>query len=256
MSVLAVGSLIPLPASLGRSLRLGPFPSGRAAAKFAGYTAVALVVATLGAPVLGLPLVGAGLVLTAYAPDGQPLDARLVRFVQWRRRRLARRSARPGPRRRADRLARLPDGRTVAALVTGGVPVAFLPPHAAQRLFEEYRTVLQGLDAGVFLRASVERISDRPFRLPSPSPPVDAGEAGARAGYDELVRLLCRRRQRRVVDLFLFASDSSPDAVVRLERRLHALTEALRGLGLTPERRVGRSLRRAVQRAGWIGGAA
>lgn len=248
------GPVVPMPVPLGRSMRMGPFPSGRAALTFVGYVGAAVALATVVSPLAGLPLLGAGFLLTAYAPDGRPLDEHAVQFVRWQRRR----RGRAGRSRRARRtsggggVAVLPDGRRLAALACGGLPVAFLPPEAAHRLFDAYRSVLRGLDGPLFLRVGVEPLSDRPFRLPplAPDGPKAADDA-ARAGYDELVRLLCRRRRRRVVDVVLIDADPSSSGRSRLEARVRGLADALRGLGLVPERRVGRSLSLAITRMGW-----
>lgn len=254
MSALADGPAVPMPAPLGRPMRMGPFPSGRAALTFVGYVGAALALASLISPLVGLPCLGVGFLLTAYAPDGRPLDEHAARWFQWQRRRRASSRAPRRPRRRdeAGRVGVLADGRRVAVLTCGGVPVAFLPPEASHRLFDAYRSVLRGLDGPIFLRVGVETMSDRPYRLPPrPLAATDGPDSAPRAGYDELVHLLCRRRRRRTVDVILLEGDRTGAGRVRLESRARSLADALRTLELAPERRTGRALARAVGRLGW-----
>lgn len=248
------GPVVPMPVPLGRPMRLGPFPSGRAAATFAGFVAMALALAVFVSPLAGLPCLGVGFLLTAYAPDGRPLDEQAARFVRWQHRRRAAGASTRRSRGHEDqgRTAILADGRTVAVLSCGGVPVAFLPPFAAHRLFDAYRTVLRGLDGPLYLRVGADPLSERPFRL-SPGAPLAGSEpeAKARAAYDELVESICRRRRRRVVDLMLIEGDRSAAGRARLEARVRAVDDALRGLGVTPQRREGHALGIAISRLGW-----
>ncbi|MCI4335869.1 MAG: hypothetical protein L3K17_01540 [Thermoplasmata archaeon] len=245
--------VVKLPAPVERPMRLGPFPSGRAALKFVLYAAAGALVALVIGPLAWVPFLGVGFLLTAYAPQGRPLDEHVGNFVRWSVRRRS-----PGiPRRRRPRpptggtVARIAGDRRVVVLGVGGVPVSFLPPDAARRLFDEYRVLLRSLDEGWFLRVGTEPLSDRPFRLPTAYGPDRAPDSAARAGYDEMVRLLCRRRRRRAVDVVLWSPDPSVSGRTQLESRARAVADGLRSMGLEPERRQGRSLALAVARVGW-----
>jgi hypothetical protein len=244
--------VVPLPAPFDRRLHLGPFPNARSALRFVAYAAAGAVAALVIGPVAWLPFLGGGFVLTAYRTDGRSLDEHLGCFVRWRLRQSRRGTGhRPrSPLSRTATIARIGPARRVAVLATGGVPVQFLPPDVARQLFEQYREWLRSLDEAVVLRMAAEPLADRPFR-PAPSTTATGADRAARAGYQEMVRLLCRRRRRRVVEVMLWSTDPLAGARDRLERRLAAVTDALRSMGLEPDRRAGPALAHAVDRIGW-----
>lgn len=244
--------VVPLPAPVDRRLHLGPFPNARSALRFVAYAAAGAVAALVLGPVAWLPFLGGGFVLTAYRTDGRSLDEHLGSFVRWRlrstRRGTGRRPRNPIPR--TGTVARIGPARRLAVLTTGGVPVQFLPPEVARELFDQYREWLRSLESGVVLRMSAEPLADRPFR-PASTAPANGPDGAARAGYQEMVRLLCRRRRRRVVEVMLWSTDPLAGARDRLERRLSAVADGLRSMGLEPDRRAGPALAHAVDRIGW-----
>jgi len=245
-----------LPESLGRRMRLGPFPSARHALKFAAYAAVGGTVAAYAGAVWTVPFLGVGFLLSVYRAEGRGIDEHLGDRVafHWRARSAggasARRrspSGRPGPY-----LHDVP-GHLVAVVAAPGLPIAFLPPTEARDLFERYRDLLRSLDRGLLVQMGVEPISDRPL-LPRPG---SAGPAGpveaARRGYAELVGLLCRQRYRRRVLLAMW-EPAGPDAPVRLDRTAERLVEELQRMGIAAERLRDAPLRAAAGRLGWAEG--
>lgn len=244
--------VVPLPAPVDRRLHLGPFPNARSALRFIAYAAVGAVAALVVGPVAWLPFLGGGFVLTAYRSDGRSLDEHVGSFVRWRLRRSRRGTGhRPrAPLLRTGTVARIGPARRVAVLTAGGVPVQFLPPAVARQLFDQYREWLRSLEEGVVLRMTSEPLADRPFR-PASWVAAEGADRVARAGYQEMVRLLCRRRRRRVVEVMLWSTDPLAGARERLERRLTAVNDGLRSMGLEPDRRAGMALAQAVDRIGW-----
>lgn len=243
---------IALPEPFDRHLRLGPFRSVRDALKFATYAAVGVVPAVLAGPVWWLPFLGGGFVVATYRPDGRPADERAGEFVAYHLRRRHRGGPPPRAAPTSGGSARVRGGRLVAMLEAGGVPVAFLPPADARRLFEAFSQTLRTLEVGVYVVAGVVPVPAAPFRPPrevAPRAPV------AKAGYEEMVRLLLRRRQRRRVRLVVWAADG-PDALARLEQSVRALAEGLRQLGLEPERLRAGELTVALERLGLGDGSA
>lgn len=245
--------VVPLPQPTGRRLRLGPFPSTREALKFVTYAAVGGVVAGLVNPLAWLPFVGGGFVLATYQPEGRSLDGRAADYVRWRWRCHGGGPTPPRARVRGP-FTRTSDGRMLAVLAAGGAPVAFLPAEDARRRFDQYRQLLRSLSDRVFLRVGVEPLLDGPFRGRGgrPSDP----DAGARAGYVELVRAVCRRRFVRRVDVILFAPSAGPTDLSRLESEVQTVRQSLEEMGVPSRRLRGSELARAVERAGYpIGGA-
>ncbi len=241
-----------LPAPVERPLRLGPFPSARAALRFVGIASVGILAALVAGPVAWLPFLGGGFLLTAYRHGGKTLDERLGDLVRWELRRHGRIPPRRAPARlpARSRIARIVGSRRVAVLTAGGVPVAFLPPADAHALFRAYEEVLRSLDPGAFLCVGSEPLRDEAFRPPASS--AGSGpEHDARGGYDEMVRLLCRRRRHRRVDLVLWSEAPGRAGRTALEARVESVEERLRSLGLDPGRAEGTSLARTLTRIGW-----
>lgn len=240
--------VVPLPQPTGRRLRLGPFPSTREALKFVTYAAVGGVVAGLVNPLAWLPFVGAGFVLATYQPEGRSLDGRAADYVRWRWRchgggSSDYRATVRGP------FARTSDGRMLAVLSAGGAPVAFLPAENARRRFDRYRQLLRSLSDRVYLRVGVEPLLEGPFRGRGGA--SGDPDAGARAGYAELVRAVCRRRFVRRVDVILFAPSGGLSDRSRLESEVVAVRQSLEEMGVTSRRLRGGELARAVHRAGY-----
>ncbi len=244
--------IIDLPARVDRPMGLGPFPSGRAALRFATIAAVGASVAALTGPLAWLPFLGGGFLLTCGRPDGPTLDERLGDLLRWEIRRRERRPARPTLARVDPQgtVARVANGRRVVLLAAGGVPVAFLPPSEAKALFDAYRDLLRSIESGLILHVFSEPLQDGPVRVPS-EPRLPGPESEARHGYDEMVRLLCRRRRRRRVEIALWAAPDRRAGSGRLPDQVDHLVARLRTLGLEPERPRGADLARAAGRLGW-----
>ncbi len=243
--------VVPLPGRLDRRLRLGPFASDREALKVLGYVAVGAVFAPTSMPLLAVPFVLVGAVLTLYRPGGEGLDARLATVLRyaWRSSRtgapVTRTRVRLGDRTRT--VAVGPDG-FAAVVRTGGVPLAFLPPEELARRFDLYRDLLRSLDRDVRVLATTAPIFVRTL-LPGTAG-GDAEERAARDGYTELVRVLLTGRRVRRVYLGLTASGDAPRAGDRLDVSVEALLGRLSSLGLRAERLEGRTLWAAARRLG------
>jgi hypothetical protein len=243
--------VVAVPGRLDRRLRLGPFPSGRDAIKFLVYAAVGAVFAPTPYPFLAAPFIAAGLLVTLYRPDGQPIDARLAVLGRY----LARRS-RPGgavkpsraPRVPADSL-RLHDGRHVAVIRTGGVPLDFLPPDELARRFDLYRELLRSVGREVKILATSAPIHAASIVPWTEDPPP--AEREALRGYRELVVLLARRRAVRQVYLGVVSPTARAGAGAELAVTVAGLAERLSALGLRPEVLRGSKLRAAAARLSW-----
>jgi hypothetical protein len=241
--------VVSLPEPTGRRLRLGPFPSAREALKFVTYAAIGGVVAGLVTPAAWIPFVGGGFVFATYQPDGRGLDRLFADYCRWRWR--SRWGGAPGPSARVrGGVMRIEGGPCFAVLAAGGTPVAFLPPDDARRRFQRYREMLRALDHGAFLRVGVEPIPAGPFVGPTASG-ADAAEREARAGYQALVRLLCRRRSVRRVDVYLAARVGDGEPIARLEAQVSAVRIALGELGVAVRRLRGAELETAIRRLGF-----
>ena len=248
--------LVGLPDGFDRKLRLGPFPSVRDALKFTTYASVGALAAALLGAVWWLPFLGGGFVLSVYRADGKGLDERFGDLVAWRFRRDggARGLGPIAPRRLRSRGNAVPAGarRLVALLSVRGLPVAFLPPAEARSLFDRYRELLSALDDGLYLSMGVQPLEERPFR-PARSRSDGGPAPTARAGYEEMVRLLCRRRQRRVTLLALWVPREGAGSLARLDRRVAVVEGHLERLGLSSIRLRDRALGEAMVRIGWGG---
>ena len=246
--------VVRLPERMDRRLRLGPFPSARDAVKFLTYAAAGAVVAPFVSPFFWLPLVGVGFGLAAWHPEGQAIDARALTYVLWKARSLSRGVA-VTPRWSAvtrHGVVRLSPSRHAAVVRTGGCPIAYLPPADLVRRFEMYRDLLRSTQGRLTVLATTA-----PIRV-APLLPVPVGSTGrddaARKGYDELVRLLCRRRALRRIYLALPMESTNPDALAELEGQVASVIERLTGFGLRPVRLTDRGLQQAAFRFGWSEG--
>jgi len=244
---------VPVPERLDRRLRLGPFPSGRDAAKFVAAAAVGAVVSLAVQPWAGLPIVALGAVVALWRPDGEGWDDRAVAVVRWMWRRSTRRSSmtpgttRPGVGSR--RTVLLPDGRAAAIVRTAGVPLTFLPPADVARQFDLTRELLRSAEGSLILVATSAPIHARaisPGELPVPDE-----ERPARDGYRELVELLARRRSVRRVYVGVVQTTPGTEGRLRLEGAVGLLRERLAELGLRSERLVDRTLDDVARRLGW-----
>jgi hypothetical protein len=233
-------------------MRLGPFPSARAALKFVTYCAVGALFVPLAGGWVWLPFLVLGLAASVHRTGEKGPDERLVDFVLYA---LRQRGANSTARGRfvahaRGSLVRLPSGSYVAIVETRGTPILHLPPREIEDRFSQYRDFLRALDGGCAFVATVAPLSAVPYE-----PPRDNRSATiapeARTGYDELVRLLCRRRYVRRI-LFAFASSaSSPAGVAQLEARVAMSIERFQRLGVGPVRLRGRTLRQAAHRFDW-----
>ncbi len=245
---------VEIPERVDRRLRLGPFPSARDALKFLCYAAAGATLApTVNVP-LGLGIVALGFGAAVWRPDGQAWDERVWVALRWR--------WRSGPREvpltaplalplLRHGFVRLAAAQYVAIVRTGGTPIAYLPPAELSGRFEQFRDLLRSSEGRFALLATVSTVHARPFA------PAEAGATGedepARAGYAELVRLLCRRRLGRRVYLALAANAGDSEAIARLEGQVASLLERRGALGLRPVRLKDRALREAARRFGWTG---
>jgi hypothetical protein len=240
---------VAIPRPVDRRLHLGPFPSARDALKFAGYAAAGLVAMPLAGPAAVVPFALLGFVVAVHRRDGRSLDERAAGYLAWRWRRRVRApsgAAAGVPAGGVARTMRVAPGRVAAVLLAGGVPVGYLPPADARALFEATRRWLAALDGPVYLVARSTPVDPAPFR-PRDAPASDAPDRAARGGYDDVVRLLLRRRRARRVALVLW-EPADPAGVARLETRLAATLEALRSFGVAAERLTGRALRSELDR--------
>jgi len=244
-----------LPERFERRLRLGPFPSARDALKFVSYAAVGALLASISLPYLWLPIVGAGFVVSVWRPEGRSIDRRCVEYLAWCLRSLGRGGSMTRLRRSAELrggLLRIGPGHFVAILRTEGAPFDYLPPAELGRRFEEFRSILRGLDSGLALLVGAEPI--QATRVLPPVGSVGPADRDARNGYSELVDALASRRSQRRVYVALATGEVGPNAVSGLVERAEVLRTKLSGLGLRAIRLTGRSLRDAGRRYGWTTG--
>jgi hypothetical protein len=244
--------VVGLPRRLDRRMRLGPFPSARDAMKFAAYAAAGTFALPFGGAIAWLPFLGGAFFLSVYRPDGKGLDDRAGDYLRWRWRRRRASSAPPGARARSasDDVARLPGPYLAAIVEARGIPTRFLPPADARELFDRYRTMLRSVVGGIYLDVGVATLPLTAFRLP-PLEVNGPAERVAREGYEEMVRLLLRRRQRRRVFLTVFVPLRGAECVRRLDAEVGALVGHLAALGVDPERLRGSGLRSALDLVGW-----
>jgi hypothetical protein len=244
--------LIVLPERLDRRMRLGPFPSSRDALKFVAYAAVGALLAPFLSPWLWLPIVLGGFAVSVWRPEGRAVDETALLFVAWKVRsaRLGGSLTRSGsPPIARQGLLRVGSHRHVAILRTGGTPIAYLPPEELARRFDLYRDLLRSTDGSLAVFATTVPIRAPTVRPPSVGP--IARDAPARAGYSELVDLLCRRRLLRRVYLVLGTLEGDTDSIGRLEGRVANLAERLSAIGVRSTRLKDRALAEAARRFGW-----
>ena len=243
--------ILELPERLDRSMALGPFPSVKAALRFAVYASAGVWAATSLGLAWSVPFLGGGFLLTAYQRDGRGLDERLGQVAAFHlRRRSRRRLAEPSAPDPGAFVTSVP-GRIVAVLATGGLPVAFLPPNDARGLFERFVQLLRNVDGGLYLHTALEPLPRDPVPRTPLGPLEGSREAAALEGYAEMSRLLCRRRARRVVWTAVWTDTGRDGAALRVDRAAARLSEDLRALGLVPARLRGRRLATVVRRIGW-----
>lgn len=247
--------VVPLPEPTGRRMRLGPFPSVRDALKFVTVAAVGSVVAALAGPGAWLPFLGGGFALAIGRVDGKPPDERAVDYVEWRLR-----GSRWGRRRGATRSAtgregivRLEGGRWAVVLAVSGIPVAYRPPAEARRLFDAFRRWLRETEGVLYFSAATEVIDGRSL-MGDHGRPGSAAESVARAGHDEMLALLVRRRRKRRVTVILSVPGQEPRSLERLERRCGQAVAGLAAMGLAVERLRGRRLVEELRAQGWSPG--
>jgi len=250
-----VAPVVPLPSPIERRLRLGPFASAHDALKFVTYAAVAAVLAPFVSPYAWLPFVGLGFLLSVWRPEGEAVDERLGRWVAWSWRKVGwpAMNAPSASRPPGDAFVRLAPGRYATILRLGGTPVAYRPPAELERIFREYAELLRASDGVLVLRVGTAPLGAHGL-LPDESP-LRREEQVARAGYRELVAVLCRRRQVRKVDLALFGSGNGREVRAQLDARTRSLSTRFEALGLRPTRLRGRLLHDAAHRLGWSSGA-
>ncbi|HTT16961.1 MAG TPA: hypothetical protein VMH49_06375 [Thermoplasmata archaeon] len=238
------------PERLDRRMRLGPFASGRDLLKFLTAVAAGAVVGIAASPIVGAGIAASGTVVALWRPGGDPVDERLGAVARWGLRRLGEESSMTtglaGPA--AARAVALPDGRRVAFLRAGGVPLAYLPPADLARQFDGYRAALRAADGALLLHATAA-----PLHAGVLSP--RGGEAApaereAREGYRELVLLLGRRRSLRQVYVGIVGEGGGTERGRRLETATTLLAERLGELGIATTRLEGRSLSEAARRLG------
>ena len=244
--------VVALPERIDRRLRLGPFPSAQDALKFLCYAAAGAALAELASLPAGLAVAAVGFVAAVWRPEGRSWDERLLAFLRWKGHAAAGgillSGLRPGRSARSGLLELGPSDR-VAVVRTGGVPIAYLPPADLARRFELFRDLLRATDGRIAFLATLGSIRTAPF-VPAP---VDrrSAETDARAGYSELVGLLCRRRFRRKIYLVVGVASAGGEALARLEGEVVSLEDRLTALGLRPVRLRGRGLAEAAREIGW-----
>jgi len=249
----ALPPVVPLPERLDRTLRLGPFPSGRDALKFLSYVAIGALLVPWGGVVAWLAFVLVGLAVSVWRPEGDGIDTRAVRLLRWKLRaiREARSVTASGVRPSARRgvVALSPWGQ-IAVVRTGGIPLAYLPPGDLQRRFDHFRELLRGLDRSMVILASRAPIHVGPLL---PSEPAPTGEERvAREGYRELIEVIARRRHVRQVFLAVVSRGSGSDGLGALETHVATLLEQLAALGLRSARLRDRALTDAAMRLGLL----
>lgn len=244
--------VVPLPERLDRRLRLGPFASARDALRFVTYSAVGAVVAPFTSPYVWLLFVAGGFAACVVRSDGRAFDERGAAFLRWKLRagfgngRMTRAAVR---RSVGSGLVAVGSSRLVAILRSGGTPVTYLPPAELARRFEQFRDLLRSVKGGLGLLIASSPMASGPVLPRTPSD--GRGDGAARAGYVELVTLLCRRRQVRRVYLALAVERTGAEGISDLEQRVASLTERLGALGLRVVRLRDSRLRDAARRWGW-----
>lgn len=242
--------LVPIPGRLERTLRLGPFPSARAALKFLAYAGAGAAVAAAGWAPIGAAVLGTGALFSLYRPGGEPLDAQLAvrcAFLVRRGGGAPSMTGRPTRRASARRFVTLADGRLASIVRAAGTPLAFLPPAELARRFDLYRELLNATEGDLWVLGTCSAI-----HLPSllPSPGGRGPDGPARDGYRELVGLLVRRRNLRRIYLAVVSTGGRAEAAVRLEAVTDGVLSRLAGLDVHAERLEGHVLGTVAHRLG------
>jgi len=251
MSAADLPPTVRFPEKLDRTLRLGPFPSGRDALRFVTYAAVGACLAPFVPPALWLGVVLLGFVSSVWKPGGEAIEARFVRFVAWevrRTRRVRTMTGATGTGRTHRAHLTLGSGVRAAVVRAAGLPLAYLPSAELGRRFEIFRELVQGLEGGFLVYSTLVPIHPTPLL---PTEPVPGGaEREARRGYQELVELIARGRSVRRVFVAVGCTDPGLEGIGRLEATVATLVERLRALGLNPIRLRDRALGEAARRIG------
>ncbi len=239
-----------VPEPFDRTVRFGPFPSARDAVKFVTYAAAGALLSPVAAPIVWLPVVVAGFVVSVWRPEGRALDERAFTMLRWGVRVVGRELA---VRRDAvditlrHRMVRW-NGRYVAVLRAGGIPLAYLPPSELARRFDGYRDLVRAVGGSWVLLTG-----EAPLHLRSIRPgggPLTEAERAARDGYTELLRLIAARRPLRRIHLLLSDADPGPEGVGRIEAAATRAVDRLGALGVRCERLTGRALSDAIRHLG------
>jgi hypothetical protein len=213
-----------------RRLRLGPFGSGRELVKFLCIATAGATVAAVTSAVVWLPFLAVGATIALVRVEGQTLDDYALRYCRFRwRSNAALRAATNAPP-----LGRSPGEsphNSPCSIRAGGIPIAYLPPHELEHLFEQWRATLATLDRPFGCRMRGESFSPLPF-LPASA---DAGgmELAALDSYRGLVKALLHERYRRAVDLTVWndRTDRGSDAI-GLQTQIDELLGALERMGI------------------------
>ena len=251
MSVAEAPPTVCFPERLDRTLRLGPFPSGRDALRFITYAAAGACLAPFVPTPLWLGVVLLGFASSVWRPGGETIETRVLRFAVWEVRRIRRghpMNARAGNGSAPRAHLTLDSGVHVAVVRARGLPLAYLPSAELARRFDTFRDIVRGLESGFLLCATLATIHPRPF---VPGEPVPTGvEREARAGYRELVELIARGRSVRRVFVAVGCADPGVEGIGRLEATVVTLLDRLGALGLQPVRLRDRALGEAARRMG------
>jgi len=243
--------VVELPERVDRRVRFGPFPSAKDALKFVCYAAAGAVLAPFATPFAWVPILATGFAVSVWRPDGEAIDERAGRWLvfvlhRWKGRSLT------SPRRLTavhGSVARLASGQWVTVVRAGGTPLAYRPPFELVSLFDRFRELLRASEGAFVLRSTTVPLREAPV-LPGKET-CSEDEGAARAGYRELVSVLCRRRRSRRVEIALGEGSADPEAARRLEERARSLAEHLSGLGVHPTLLGDRNLADSVRSFGW-----
>jgi len=247
------GPLVRIPERLDRRARLGPFPSAREAARFLCYAAAGALLAPWVSPLLWLPVVAVGFVVSVWQPDGRPGDERAFGYLAWRFRTRRGGAALSGRATGRTAVVRLDSGALAAVVRAGGCPIAYLPPGELERRFGQFREILRSMPPQFAFLGTVVPLRATPV-LP-PRSDVVGPDDEARRGYTELTELLCRRRRLRRVYVAFRATHAGADAVARLESQARGFSDRIGELGIAATVLTGRDLAEAAIRFDWSRGA-
>jgi hypothetical protein len=244
--------VVGLPERVDRRIRLGPFPSARDALKFAGYAATGAVLAPFVDPFAWVLVLVGGFAVSVWRPEGDAVDERAARWILFQFRHWTGGPVRFSgpPSTSLGSVVRLASGRCVTILRTGGTPLAYRPPADLAVLYDRFRELLRSSEGPLVVRSTTVALRVDPV-LPEAGACSDP-ERAARAGYGELVSVLCRRRRSRRVEISLGTGRSGPEGIRRLEERTRSLAEHLTSLGMRPVLLGERSLAEAVRSFGWV----